>query len=241
MFSKNTSLVVRFNFSGVLIYHNQTFNNMSISILPKNFPQFDESIYAGFGPRIGAFLLDFLILIIFGIALAFLQAVSQSMAILALVIQVIAFGFVYQILFVKLYGATPGKFAAGIKIVKLDGTNVGWGEAVLRAFVDLVFMAFGVAIVYLSIMSMSAEAYEALTLVNRQITIEKWNPTLFTIQKFVPLTWALSEFVVLWTNKRRRDLRDFIGDTLQIKSKYQKEVLEIMADENMRPEDTAGK
>ncbi|MFY0627698.1 MAG: RDD family protein [Reichenbachiella sp.] len=198
------------------------------TLLPKLFPQFDESVYAGFGPRIGAFVLDFLIIMPFAIGLGFLQGMSQQVALVTLVFQALVFGFIYQIFFIKQYGATPGKHIAGIKVVKLDGTDVGWNEAILRAFVDILFMIFGLVITYMAIMSMSDEAYQALSFTTRGPKLQEWNPTLFTIQGFGPLIWALTEFIVLWTNTHRKDFRDFIGETLQIKRNYQKQILEIM-------------
>lgn len=221
-------LPVSFEDELILIKHNLNSQNMSTTILPKDFPQYDESIYAGFGRRIGAFLLDFLIIVILSFGLAFLQGISQSMGVLSLAIQVVLFGFMYTLFFVKQYGATPGKFAAGIKIVKLDGTDVGWTEAIMRSIVDLIFMFYGVTIGYLAMMSMTPEEYDSLTWMTRGLRMQEWNPTLFQIQSFVPLAYGLSEFIVLWTNKRRRDFRDLIGETLQIKESYQKEVLEIM-------------
>ena len=205
---------------------------METKILPKHFPQFDESIYAGFGPRLGAFLLDFLIIIPFAIGFTFLQLVSEPVFYLTLGIQ-LAFFLAYGIFLVKQYGATPGKYIVGIKIVKLDGTDVGWGEAFMRAFVDVCLTVYGVALAYLAITSIGYGDYQSMGFMERGLAMQNYNPALFKIQQWAGLAWGLSELVILFTNVRRRALQDFIGETLVIKRKYQQDALDLVADENV--------
>lgn len=203
---------------------------MASNILPKDFPQFEESIYAGFGIRIGALLLDILILAPIFIGLSYIEGMSHQMHFIVMPLTV-ALALTVNVLLVKLYGATPGKYIAGIKIVKLDGTNVGWNEAVLRYFVDFCLMAFGLYITHMAIMSMSDAAYQELTFMTRGMTLQATNPLMFQIQGWFSLIWMLSEYIVLLTNKRRQAFHDFIANTLVIKSKYQHQVLEINAQE----------
>jgi uncharacterized RDD family membrane protein YckC len=47
--------------------------------------------------------------------------------------------FVYEVVFVALRGATPGKMAMGIAVIRQDGTfPPGWNAAVLRAVLPLI-------------------------------------------------------------------------------------------------------
>ena len=199
-----------------------------MNILPKEFPQFEESVYAGFGRRLGAILLDILITLPFLMGIGYVQGMSQTLYTAGLVV-VFIFIFFYYIYAVKAYGASPGKHIAGIKIVKLDGTDVTWNEAILRSLVDICLMAFGFTIGYLSVMSMSADEYESLTFMTRGPRMQEYSPEMFMVQGILGFVWPFSEPIVLLFNKRRRALHDFIGETLVIKAKYQKQILEIAA------------
>lgn len=44
----------------------------------------------------------------------------------------IAGGYLYALVMIGLWGATVGKFAAGIRVRRVDGTTVTWREAALR-------------------------------------------------------------------------------------------------------------
>jgi uncharacterized RDD family membrane protein YckC len=198
---------------------------MSNHILPKEFPQLEESIYGAFWPRIGAFFLDFFIILPFSLGIAYLEGMSQQWHMVALGLQLLI-AVLFYIIFIRFYGATPGKHIVGLKIIKSDGTLVGWNEAVLRSIVDLAIALFGLFITHMAIMSMTDEAYQALSFMTRAAELQKSNPELFQIQGLMALGWMLSEYIVLLFNKRRRGLNDFIGETLVIKSKYEKLALE---------------
>ena len=205
---------------------------METKILPKHFPQFDESIYAGFLPRLGALILDILIVFPIGIGFYFLQLISEPVFYVALVTQFLFF-LAFGIYLVKQYGGTPGKLIVGIKVVKLDGTNVGWGEAFMRNFVDFCLMVFGMSLGYMAIESIGYSEYQSMDFMKRGLEVQAYNPSLFKIQQWAGLVWGVSELIVLLTNPRRRGLHDFIGETLIIKKKYQKQALDLVADENV--------
>jgi uncharacterized RDD family membrane protein YckC len=197
-----------------------------MTLLSKEYPQFEESIYAGFWLRLGANLLDFIFIMIFGICVYFLQLVSEPMFYLGITLQ-LALMFFYGVYFIKQYGATPGKYIAGIKIVKLDGTDAGWNEAVQRYFVDFCIAMFGLVVNYMAVQSIGYTDFQEMGFAERGMAVQAFNPALLQVQQYLAMGWFLSELIVLLTNKRRRALHDFIGETLVIKAKYQQQVLEI--------------
>ncbi len=75
--------------------------------------------YAGFWRRLAAYLVDYAVVGVISWML--------SVGVLAFII-----AFVYFVGFWAWLGQTPGKAALGIKIVRLDGTNIGIGTAILR-------------------------------------------------------------------------------------------------------------
>jgi uncharacterized RDD family membrane protein YckC len=44
----------------------------------------------------------------------------------------------YEVIMIRYYGATLGKMAAGVKVVRTDGSGVGWGISIGRYFMKIV-------------------------------------------------------------------------------------------------------
>ncbi len=108
-----------------------------------------QSKYAGFWIRLAASLIDGLILMAAIFIYAMLAIIpvimfgdpfkSGSLLLALFFILVIFLGFflliMYEIWFTKKKGATPGKMAVGIKVVKLDSSRIGWGDSIVRYLV----------------------------------------------------------------------------------------------------------
>ncbi len=105
--------------------------------------------YAGFWIRLVAKLVDSAILWAAGIALTFTAAPlldgpeAQPLSAFPdeghplLVLVQFAAAAAYSTVFVGRYGATPGKMAAGLRIVTPDGGPVGYGTALCRYFGEI--------------------------------------------------------------------------------------------------------
>lgn len=79
--------------------------------------------YAGFWRRLAAYLIDAIIIgVIYWILISIIVGI-----VLVFVIPI-----VYFVGFWAWLGQTPGKAALGVKIVRLDGTTIGIGTAILR-------------------------------------------------------------------------------------------------------------
>ncbi len=108
--------------------------------------------YAGFWIRFVAVFIDGIALQVVTIPmwLLFSGAVSTSlnaarpnpavvfstMLMLNFVIMLIAC--LYEVIMIRYYGATLGKMAAGVKVVRTDGSGVGWGISIGRYFMKIV-------------------------------------------------------------------------------------------------------
>ena len=92
-------------------------------------PGAGEFVYAGFGIRFLAFLIDSVIL--FGMNLVVGLLVTNFLG--AFMLQLFL-GAVYSIAFWVGQGATPGKMAVGIKVVMANGEPIEVGAACLRYF-----------------------------------------------------------------------------------------------------------
>lgn len=46
--------------------------------------------------------------------------------------------FLYEVIMIRYYGATLGKMAAGVKVVRTDGSGISWGISIARYFMKMV-------------------------------------------------------------------------------------------------------
>ncbi len=96
-----------------------------------------EMVYAGFWIRFGAKFIDGIILGMAGLALAFAggaiggRTVAQAMNLLSNIISL-----AYVIYFLGTFGATPGKMACGLKVVRSDGEKISYARACGRFFAE---------------------------------------------------------------------------------------------------------
>ena len=106
--------------------------------------------YAGFWIRVGAKVLDGLILgVVFGLPLIIFAIIGARAGadrqefgvfqVLQLVFQLLltAANICYQIFFLGKYGATLGKMACGLRVVTAEGGKISYGRATGRAFAEI--------------------------------------------------------------------------------------------------------
>jgi len=117
--------------------------------------------YASFWIRVGAYLIDVVVLIPLSLPLVIaawsrlsneIDRVMQTgerfqytdivRQYLGWAILIAACTYAYQVLMVRYFGATVGKLAVGIRVRVVDGTVCGWREALLRPLLQLI-VGFG--------------------------------------------------------------------------------------------------
>jgi uncharacterized RDD family membrane protein YckC len=169
-------------------------------------------IYAGFWRRLGALLLDCGILIpTFG--LEYWGSHYRSYYAYAFLPNLL-FSLYYNVYLVRRLGGTPGKWLAGLKICKPDGSNIGYREATLRFLPELLTsLPLSIGMVFAAL-NMTDFEYSSLSGFDRLFHM----PVPFWYQSvtIVGLVWFLSELLVMMNNKRRRALHDFIAGTVVI-------------------------
>ncbi|RLC94819.1 MAG: RDD family protein [Chloroflexi bacterium] len=103
--------------------------------------------YAGFWVRLVAYLIDLVLVLVIGLTLAALVnvyagpagdgtvvpvALSERSANTVTTLLNYGTSFVYLVSFWAWRGQTPGKMLMGLKVVRTDGTRIGWGRSALR-------------------------------------------------------------------------------------------------------------
>jgi uncharacterized RDD family membrane protein YckC/type II secretory pathway pseudopilin PulG len=90
-------------------------------------PVDDADVSAGFWLRAGAYMLDGLIIVVVSlIPMIFLPEAARAFA------QLLIAGVYFSVLPVVYNGQTPGKMAAGVRIVRMDGSPLTYGRACAR-------------------------------------------------------------------------------------------------------------
>ena len=125
---------------------------MDYNVVSDDVPEGSSALeIASAGQRFGAFLVDFLISIIVGIV-GF--AIGSAMGGEGQTMNSV-FGIAYWIIvliMVATRGQSPGKIAIGIKIVKMDGTPIGFGTALLREVLGKIVSAIILLLGYIWIL-----------------------------------------------------------------------------------------
>jgi len=185
------------------------------------------NIYAGFWIRLGSLLLDILIMAPIIFITLYLNGLDKNVYYFTL-IPVLIFDFWYNIYLVKKHGGTPGKLLSGIKIIKIDGDQIDWKEAILRDIVTFLLAICYAVITIIALSEANTEYYESLTWITKYQYLVTLAPLLFSSYTWLSNIWTYSELVVLLFNKRKRSLHDFIAGTVIVRAKYIDQIREAM-------------
>lgn len=173
--------------------------------------------YASFWRRFGAYWLDVVILLPLT-GLTFWLGDKSRLFYLYYFIPGFLFGLWFHIYLVRKYGGTPGKLLLRIKIAKVDGSSVGYKEAVIRyavlfALSTLISVAF-----VLSSFQMSDAEYFSLGFRERSIRLVEQAPFWYNYVQILLNVWVWSEFIVMLTNKQRRAVHDYMAGTVVVRT-----------------------
>lgn len=164
-------------------------------------------IYAGFGKRLAANLVDIFVFLPFGITRVLLFPHSHVWTFVTIVLSPLLI-LAYYIFCHARWGQTLGKRAVGIRVVKVSGERLTWREAILRSLVDVVLTFF-----YILIMT-------PILFPNLEALWLQWViafSSLWVIKlDILGQVWFWSELVTMLFNKKKRALHDFIAGTVVI-------------------------
>ena len=172
-------------------------------------------IYAGFWTRVLASTVDKVI--ITAAAQLFLLIRTYSLTGFSFVtVGGFLFYRFYHIGCVALWGQTPGKMAAKIKIVQVNGASAGLWNAFLRNSVETILVTVVLVLELIAASKVLPAEYAASDAVKRKELIEAFIPHTATYVSWFTQAFVLSEFVVLFLNKKKRAIHDFIAGTVVV-------------------------
>lgn len=176
-------------------------------------------IYAGFGKRFGAQLVDLLVLT--PLILFSLWVYSRSRQ----TYQVYCFVFwfvatAYQVVCISCWGQTLGKRVAGIRVVRHSGQRTAWREGLLRDSVGALLGLGGNVATVIALGLMSDAAWSSDNK-ERWRQLEVVRPVWGRWLGDAWIVWTVGELITLLFNKKKRSLHDFIAGTVVVDTTYE--------------------
>jgi uncharacterized RDD family membrane protein YckC len=186
------------------------------TVEPRNGPQ-NGPRYAGFWRRFGAYWLD--VLVMAPVTGLFLWVMANSrLGYAYLSLPAILLAIYLNVFFVVKYGGTPGKLLAKIRIVKLDGSPVGFDEAAIRYSVMCILGILSSLAMVIAATRISDAEYLDLGFTSRSLKMAELAPSWNRSVNIVTQIWIWGEFIVMLTNKRRRAVHDFMAGTIVVRA-----------------------
>ncbi|MHA6204895.1 RDD family protein [Dyella soli] len=180
-------------------------------------------LYTTFWQRVGASLLDLVCFVPILVLYLLVWSLGRHFYVACTVLQVLV-NIGFYVLLVQRYGGTPGKLMMGLRIVKTDGSPVGYREAFLRNVVPLSLSVLAGLALVMGTLSMTDAEYLSLGWQQRltaQISLApEWNAGVSALSHL----WNLSLLVVMLANNKRRATHDFVAGTVVVKQARSQEL-----------------
>jgi len=176
-----------------------------------------EVEYGGFWRRVGAQVLDALILAPLGL-LAYFGAQFSRLFYLYWLVPSVLIALFYSVYLVRRYGGTPGKRILDLRIVMTDGSPITGSAAFLRYSVMLVLSTIPSIGMAIAALKLPAEGYDSLGFLERTQLLTVNTPPWALFVSYTIWVWMLALIIVMLCNPRRRAVHDFIAGTLVIRT-----------------------
>ena len=165
-----------------------------------------RSKYDTFLPRVGANLLDGLILVPIGILAQYLSATLSGPVLQAtpnLVANILFY--MYSIILHSRNGQTLGKMAAHVRVLDVSESKLSLYQAIIRDIVPL----------SLTVASFLLIVFADMPTTPSEITLSSLAPFIFLGS--ISSLWSFAEVITLLSNKKRRAVHDFIAGSVVVR------------------------
>ena len=176
-----------------------------------------EPQYAGFWRRVAAHLIDGLIIGLTMLALILMALGNDSLYVMTLIVPTLISIF-YQLHLTSKHGATFGKMAMGIKIVRLDGSPIGFHHANLRYLPYLAFAVIGVLgnVDAFNNIPVPSIFFEQSWTIRSQM-LQQHQPAWALLSSVLAMLFVLADMIALLISKKKLSVHDNIAGTMVIK------------------------
>jgi uncharacterized RDD family membrane protein YckC len=137
-----------------------------------------------------------------------------------LMVATVMFSFIFEVFYevylVRRFGGTPGKLIVGLRILKTDGSPVGYREAALRVAPDMTFSFLGIIGLLIALSKMTNAEYSGFLNAAFYSQLVALSPAWSRGVSIIERVWNWGELIVLQTNRKKRALHDFIAGTVVV-------------------------
>jgi uncharacterized RDD family membrane protein YckC len=178
----------------------------------------NEPVYAGFWPRLGAMLIDFLVWLPV-VPLSMWAERQYRLFQVYSAVPLLVLSALYSMYLVARFGGTPGKLLLRLRITELDGRPVTARAAIVRHLPELTLSTLSTAALCMPLLAMSDAQYAevASTIYDRTLYLRAHAPTWYRPVDVAGAIWMWGELLVLLTNHKRRALHDFLAGTVVVR------------------------
>jgi uncharacterized RDD family membrane protein YckC len=201
---------------------------MNHTKLPLQLENSYESLYGNFGQRFAALLLDGVVLLPITLFALFLNGSNvQNYYYITPATQIITL--LYYVYLPVHFGATPGKLMMGLRILKIDGTAIGYQESFLKYVPAMVLSLMSVAILFIGIGQADTDLYNEMGWVKKQNYLQSFASPWHFLPAFLSSAYVFANLLVFLLTDRNRSIGDFLARTVVVKNHFIEEIDELVA------------
>lgn len=167
--------------------------------------------YGKFWPRVGAQLLDMLVLLPITLPLSIYNITDWKSDLILILLSVIGIG--YRIFMEHKYGATLGKMAVQLKIVNYDLEKASLSHIVRR---NLLYIIIAVMSVVSSLIVFHTDGFADIETYGQYNDFIAENELKSGLSGLFMFVIILVDCIFLWSDDHKRSLHDRIGKTLVV-------------------------
>lgn len=186
-----------------------------------------DSIYGNFGYRFAALLLDGIILAPVTVGFLFYNSLNLNNVYIGILVTNLINIF-YHIYFPTRFGATPGKLALGLHILKMNGDAITYRDAFRRYLPNLLLGLIAIINTLFAVSKADAKLYNDISWIKQSEYLQSLNSSMFSIQMICINAFFFTSFIIFMINERKRSISDLSGDTAVVKKYYLKQIKEVM-------------
>lgn len=186
-----------------------------------------DSIYGNFGYRFAALLLDGIILAPISVGFFVFNSMDLNNVYAGILVSNVITIF-YHIYFPTRFGATPGKLALGLHILKMNGDAITYSDAFRRYLPNLLLGLIAIINTLFAVSKADAKVYNDLSWMKQSEYLQSMNSSMFYIQMICINALLFTSFFIFMFNERKRSISDLSGDTAVVKKYYLKQIKEVM-------------
>lgn len=187
--------------------------------LPPYFDNSFQSIFANFGLRFAAIIIDGLILAPMTLVVAILNNANLYNYYYTMPVTIVVTFLYFTYLPVK-FGATPGKRILGMTILTTYGNKIDFADAFKKHLPQLLLSIIAISCNLVAVKLADAEIYNTGNWVEKTEYLASLNSRMYYSQMALAYIFMFTNLIVFLSNPRRRSISDLSGNTVVVMDQF---------------------